>query len=493
MTVVLLREEVIILGSIGTPHRATLTGASRNPGKCGGVSPRVEVRRDRSQGAKRKIPAMLILAIRAASSDLVQAVTTALITIVVLFAIVVIAGFTILARRRRRRPVVPTTNTEGDSAVDGDLATRANILLVRLDDAVTQADDDLGFAIAQFGEDRTRDFAEALATARRDRTESFRLKQRLDDSEADTTTQQREWNARIIHLCESSQQELVAEAAAFDALRRRETDAPTELAAVRMLVVATSMRVPTTEAALSALGIRYSPAAIATVSGNVTAARGLLTAAGQGAESALTRLADPLATDVADRVQEARVTATRAVRLLDAVDSFSASLAEQSDRLASLTTQSQADLAEARSARDAAPDPESGAAIGAAVSALESVLGSLVSGEPAASLRLLENAVTELDSALATARNQTQRVEHASAALVGVLVSARSQIAATQDFIASRRGGVGADARTRLAEAQRLLEVAEAQSDPVAALDTARSSATYSRDADALARFDDDR
>jgi hypothetical protein len=71
-----------------------------------------------------------------------------------------------------------------------------------------------------------------------------------------------------------------------------------------------------------------------------------------------------------------------------------------------------------------------------------------------------------------------------------VLVSARSQIAATQDFIASRRGGIGADARTRLAEAQRLLEVAEAQSDPVAALDTARSSATYSRDADALARFD---
>ena len=250
---------------------------------------------------------------------------------------------------------------------------------------------------------------------------------------------------------------------------------------------------PTTEAALSALGIRYSPAAIATVSGNVTAARGLLTAAGQGAESALARLADPLATDVADRVQEARVTATRAVRLLDAVDSFSASLAEQSDRLASLTTQSQGDLAEARSARDAAPDPESGAAIGAAVSALESVLGSLVSGEPAASLRLLENAVTELDSALATARNQTQRLEHASAALVGVLVRARSQIAATQDFIASRRGGVGADARTRLAEAQRLLEVAEAQSDPVAALDSARSSATYSRDADALARFDDHR
>ena len=433
---------------------------------------------------------MLFLAIRAASSDLIQAVTTALVTIVVLFSIVVIVGFTILSRRKRRGAVTAEAQVPGADAGDADLATRANILLVRLDDALTQADDDLGFAVAQFGEDRSRSFADALAAARQDLTESFRLKQALDDSQPDTATQHREWNARIIHLCESSQKALADEAAAFDALRRRETDAPTELGAVRMLVVATSMRVPTAEAALTALAARYSPAAIATVSGNVTQAREMLTTAGQGAEAANARLADPLATDVADRVQHARSTASRAARLLDAVDALGATLAEQSDRLSRLAAQSQADLAEARVARDAAPDPNSGASIGAAVTGLAAVLDALGGSDPAASLSRLGGAVATLDGALATARNQSQRLEHASAALAGVLVSARSQIAATQDFIASRRGDVGADARTRLAEAQRLLEVAEAQSDPVAALDTARSSATYSRDADALARFD---
>jgi hypothetical protein len=437
---------------------------------------------------------MLLLAIRAASSGLVQAVTTALVTILVLFAIVVIVGFTILARRRRLGTVVTASPTAlagpTTPAGDAELATRANILLVRLDDAVAQADNDLGFAVAQFGDERSRSFADALAAARRDLTESFRLKQRLDDSQPDTATQQREWNARIIHLCESSQKALTEEAASFDALRRRETDAPTQLGAVRMLVVATSMRVPTSGSTLTALAARYSPGAIATVSGNVSKARELLTTAGQGAEAANARLADPLATDVADRVQDARATATQAVRLLDAVDALSATLAEQSDRLGRLANQSQADLAEARVARDSAPDPTSGAAIGSAVTGLESVLGSLDTGDPAASIARLEGTVATLDSALASARNQTQRLEHASAALVGVLVSARSQIAATQDFITSRRGGVGTDARTRLAEAQRLLEVAEAQSDPVAALDSARSSATYSRDADALARFD---
>ena len=260
---------------------------------------------------------MLFLAIRAASSDLVQAVTTALVTIVVLFAIVVIVGFTILARRKARGSVVITAPVSDAghraAAEDAGLATRANILLVRLDDAVAQADDDLGFAVAQFGDERSRSFVDALAAARRDLTESFRLKQRLDDSQPDTATQQREWNARIIHLCEASQKVLTEEAATFDELRRRETDAPTELAAVRMLVVATSMRVPTSESTLAVLAGRYSPGAIATVSGNVTQARELLTTAGQVAEVANARLADPLATDVADRAQDARATATSPV------------------------------------------------------------------------------------------------------------------------------------------------------------------------------------
>jgi hypothetical protein len=435
---------------------------------------------------------MFFLAIRAASSDLVQAVTTALVTIVVLFAIAVVIGITILSRRRARGATAHSAAVGGSTAPadDSELRTRANILLVRLDDAVAQANDNLGFAIAQFGEERSHSFTAALAAARHDLTESFRLKQRLDDSQPDTATQQREWNARIIHLCESAERTLSEEAAAFDALRRRETDAPTQLGEVRMLVVATSMRVPTIQSTLAALAVRYSPAALESVISNVSRARELLTTAGQGAEAANARLVDPLATDVADRVQDARATATRAVRLLDAVDALGATLTEQSDRLTRLVSQSRADLTEARDTRDSAPDPVSGAAIGSAVTGLESVLEPLDAASPAASLARIEGALATLDGALASARNQTERLEHAGAALVGVLVSARSQIAATQDFIASRRGGVGTDARTRLAEAQRLLEVAEAQSDPVAALDTARSSATYSRDADALARFD---
>ena len=96
-------------------------------------------------------------------------------------------------------------------------------------------------------------------------------------------------------------------------------------------------------------------------------------------------------------------------------------------------------------------------------------------------------AVAGLDTALATARNQQQRLEHARTALVGALVAARSQIGEAKSYMASNRSGV--DARTRLAEAERQLMLAESESDPVEALDAARRSATSARDADALARY----
>ena len=141
--------------------------------------------------------------------------------------------------------------------------------------------------------------------------------------------------------------------------------------------------------------------------------------------------------------------------------------------------------------RDTPPNPDAGAAVSRAIQIVEAALATdRESQDPLATLETLRAANAELDASMAGARNQAQRLDGARTALVGALVGARSQLKATMNFIDNRRGGVGTEARTRLAEAERLLSVAEAETDPVAALDTARSSATYARDADALARFD---
>src|SRR5690606_24360179 len=148
-------------------------------------------------------------------------------------------------------------------------------------------------------------------------------------------------------------------------------------------------------------------------------------------------------------------------------------------------------LDEARAMRESPPDASTSQLVASAISTVEEALAHDASlADPLLELERLRQANAALDASMASARNQQRRLDGARTALAGALVQARSQLATTGDFIAGRRGGVGAAARTRLAEAERLLMLAEAETDPVAALDLARSSATHSRDADALARYD---
>ena len=101
--------------------------------------------------------------------------------------------------------------------------------------------------------------------------------------------------------------------------------------------------------------------------------------------------------------------------------------------------------------------------------------------DPLAALRQLEEAGAELDHSLGTAREKRDRQERARAVLDQAMLVARSSVTAAEDFITTRRGGVGAAARTRLAEAHRHFQaaIACAHDDPEAALAEA-STRTYS-------------
>ena len=151
----------------------------------------------------------------------------------------------------------------------------------------------------------------------------------------------------------------------------------------------------------------------------------------------------------------------------------------------------------------APPDADHGAAVGTAVAEAESALA-LVRGRsipgaggqvanPLADIGELREASERLDTALAGARNQTERLRHARTAFVGAVVIAQSQIDVARTVITggrAGRGSVGAGARTRLAEAERVLGLAKLESDPVTALDSARRANTLATDAEALARYD---
>ena len=277
---------------------------------------------------------------------------------------------------------------------------------------------------------------------------------------------------------------------AFEDLRKREVNAASTLAELREQIAQATARLQPAKAKLDSLGERYPAATLAGVADNVPEAERLLGTAASATDAAAPGISAAGVSSVSSSLQEAGQAAHRATQLLDAIDKIEGHLTEAGAALERLVAETRTDLEEARVERERAPDAATGQAIIAAISRVEAVLLEVTprSGrsDPVGGLDLLGDAVAGLDTALASARNQQQRLEHARSALTGTLVSARSQIAAARDAIAS---GGGLDARTRLAEAERQLMLAEVEADPVEALDTARRAVTHARDADALARF----
>ena len=109
--------------------------------------------------------------------------------------------------------------------------------------------------------------------------------------------------------------------------------------------------------------------------------------------------------------------------------------------------------------------------------------------DPIAALRLLGEAGSALDAGIAEARAAAERERRAAAALEQALLTARSTVAAAEDFVATRRGAVGPRARTRLAEARRHLQQAGGP-DPVAGLREAQQADAFAQEALRLARAD---
>ena len=211
------------------------------------------------------------------------------------------------------------------------------------------------------------------------------------------------------------------------------------------------------------------------------------TAALDDAERRLARsepAAEPLAV-VADRLD-------RASRDLADIEGVELELAAAQSDAAEEAASLDAELVAARAERDAQDDADSAGALGAAIGAASAVMAarSEFAGDPFAERDRLRAARDRLEVARAAARNAQGRLDGARGALGGAIAIAESQARVARAAI--ERGGprVGADARTRLAEAERQLVIARQEPDPVAALDAARRAASRASDAEALAAFD---
>ncbi len=191
------------------------------------------------------------------------------------------------------------------------------------------------------------------------------------------------------------------------------------------------------------------------------------------------------------RAKAAEAAVGQAATLLDAIDRADADLAAAPARIAERVTSLTADVADAQ--RLAPQDPS---ITQATTTAQETLASAQATGrDPLAAVAALQNAEATLDELLAPVRAAAEEAEKARIALTESLGRVTSRVRAVSDFVETRRGAVGAEARTRLSEAARHLDRAQQtlQSDPAGALAVLRQAEAYVDEAERLARTDVDR
>ncbi|WP_324275756.1 hypothetical protein [Blastococcus brunescens] len=376
---------------------------------------------------------------------------------------------------------------------------RASNALLELDEAMKTSQLDLDFARSQYGEEAVTGFGAALAASRDELSRAFTIRQQLDDDMGgrETGTDEpttRRMLAEMLALTDSAGARLDEQADAFAQLRDLEHTAPQVLDALEPRIAELHARIPQEEQRLADLGQRFAASAVAPVADNVTEARARLAAAEQEVQEARTALASPEPGTAVGDIRAAEDAVAQTTTLLDAVGRLAGDLDAAGGRVAAVRTETEKDLAEARSLTAS----RAGSGLAPQIARAEAALASADEAlggpqpDPLAALRQLEEADIALEQALSVARDAQTQMRRAAAALDQALSTARSTIAAAADFISTRRGAVGPEARTRLAEAQRHLDVAVdmGRDDPVTALREAHQATTLAQSA--LDRAQDD-
>jgi chromosome segregation ATPase len=393
------------------------------------------------------------------------------VLILIGLAVIVAAGALMLFSRKRRgdrdraelataRELDPTDSAALARLSLPTLHALSRERLVEIDDAVRTSAEELTLATSEFGDTAVTPFRSALDAARAATAKAFTIRQQLDDAIAETPDQQRAMLIELIATAGKADRELDSQVADFDAMRDLLIDAPARLDTLTRDIVELTARMPGSEAELTRLGSTYPPSVIAPIHDNVRMAQERITFAEHNIDSARTALTQPVGQQggavAAIRAAEGAIGQART--LLDAVDQAATNIQQARDGLPAALDELRADLSSAKSLTEFG-----GADLVAAVSSATAALNTAnADSDPLGTFHTAVTADAELDRAIAAASDRKLAVEDLRRRLDRTLTDAAARIDAASSFIATRRGGVDAQARTRLSEAQRHLDEARA-------------------------------
>jgi uncharacterized membrane protein YgcG len=394
--------------------------------------------------------------------------------LIVVLVILAIVAFVAVRLFRARGEYQERATQEG-------LGRQANSLLIETDDAMRSAEQELGFAEAQFGEAQAGPFKTALDAARQELAAAFSLSQKLDDQTPETPEQRRQMLQEIIDRCTKAKSIVAEQQASIDQLRKLEKNVEGVLKQTGADADAVETRVAASADALTRLG-RYAPASWQPVAGNREAATQKLAAARAALSSGLAAVTAGKRDQAAVNARTAQSAVVEAGRLLDGLDQTAQSLDEMAGKLPALLQHVQTDVSQAQAAITAGTSPDAKPAVDRAAAGLVQASALATAGAPdvMAAYRQATDASTAIDQTLSGIRDTEAARQRAVASAQAAIQTAESSIAQASSVIDAyaRIPSIGRRARTRLAEAQGWLDRANQllASDPAGAKQAAQNA-----------------
>ncbi|WP_460356012.1 TPM domain-containing protein [Mycobacterium sp. ZZG] len=396
--------------------------------------------------------------------------------VLVALAVIALALALLVVWQRRRRRKRRKAEFEAAQRVDpSDPNALASVPLDALDDLsrkivvdvdneVRTSESELALAVEEFGEHDTAAFTRAVANAKTTLAQALNVRHILDDAVPETPMQRRDLLTRVIVAAAKADQELEAQREAFAQLRDLVINAPSRLDTLTQQMVDLTARLTPAEQTLEHLKSQFADTALVSVADNIDEARQRLAFADESigtARGLVSRPADKQG-GLVDAIHAAEAALGQARTLLDAVDSASTDINRAVTGLPAVIADIQNGIKQAGAQLgqgNVAVATELSAARDAAVQAV-SHAQSTGSSDPLGAFTQLTQADAELDRLLAEVAQERETIERLSRTFDQALFNAQSRVRAVSDYIDTRRGAIGPEARTRLAEAVRQLQAA---------------------------------
>lgn len=390
----------------------------------------------------------------------------------------VLGGGAVAWSRRNKKKRTATEVEEGKNLRPDDIESHDRLStdaldelareeLVSTDESIRLAATELDLARAEFGDARVRDLAQALDHSQRTLNRAFELRQRIDDGPSLPDAERRGMLLEIISTCGTADDRLDAEVARYAEMREQLLNAPDTLDHLTQRAIDLRTRIPQAATVLDGMRARYDETMLASISDNIDMATEHVNMAEQTRDEARSLLSKPAGeqSGLIDALRATDLALDQAEKLVEGIEHADDNIAQARSGLDALIAEVRDEIAEATNllaAPDAANIDRDGLA--KAVEGGRTALGfaeTKGTTDPLGAWTTLTDADAALDDELEEARDAANAFTRKMQTLHNALTDARAQVTGARDIIGTRRSIVGSTARTRLAEAERHLAIAE--------------------------------